>query len=93
MDRFKRKGADYSAPACWFYFYAFRMVVSATGQTAWHCGLSKCPTHSTHVAGSIKYGVPSVIELVGHSGTQAPQAMHSSVIFMAMGNYSLLEFG
>jgi hypothetical protein len=33
--------------------YALMMAVSATGQTAWHCGLSKWPTHSTQVAASI----------------------------------------
>ena len=33
--------------------YALRMASSATGQTATHCGASKCPSHSTHVAGSI----------------------------------------
>jgi hypothetical protein len=34
-----------------------------------------------------------VIELEGHSGRQAPQAMHSSVIFIAMGYHSLVNFG
>jgi p-aminobenzoyl-glutamate transporter AbgT len=32
-----------------------------------------------------------VIELVGHSGTHAPQAIHSSVIFIAMGKHSLVK--
>jgi hypothetical protein len=27
---------------------------------------------------------PSLMDSVGHSGTHAPQAMHSSVIFMVM---------
>jgi hypothetical protein len=27
---------------------------------------------------------PSLIDSVGHSGTQAPQAMHSELIFIAM---------
>jgi hypothetical protein len=31
---------------------------------------------------------PSVIDSVGHSGKHAPQAMHSSVIFMAMVGFS-----
>jgi hypothetical protein len=29
---------------------------------------------------------PSVMELVGHSGSQAPQEMHASLIFIAMSN-------
>jgi hypothetical protein len=32
-----------------------------------------------------------VIELVGHSGTHAPQAIHSSVIFIAIGYHSLVK--
>jgi hypothetical protein len=31
---------------------------------------------------------PSVMELVGHSGMHAPQAMQSSWIFIAMGKLS-----
>jgi hypothetical protein len=31
---------------------------------------------------------PSEIDWVGHSGSQAPQEMHSSVIFIAMGSAS-----
>jgi hypothetical protein len=32
------------------------------------------------------------MELVGHSGTHAPQAMQSSLIVMDMGYYSLVKF-
>jgi hypothetical protein len=34
---------------------------------------------------------PSLIELVGHSGKHAPQAMHSSVIFIAIGYFSWIR--
>jgi hypothetical protein len=34
---------------------------------------------------------PSVIDSVGHSGKHAPQAMHSSVIFIAMSVFSFFE--
>jgi hypothetical protein len=57
----------------------------STGQVAAHWGLSKWPTQSTHVAALITYTPsPSLMELVGQTGSHAPQAMHSSVIFMVM---------
>jgi hypothetical protein len=34
---------------------------------------------------------PSVIDSVGHSGVQAPQAIQSSVIFIAMMKFSFVK--
>jgi hypothetical protein len=64
------------------------LTMHSTGQTEAHWGESWWPTHSTQVAASITYKTPSpsVIESVGHSGMHAPQAMHSSWIFIAMVN-------
>jgi hypothetical protein len=57
----------------------------STGQFAAHWGLSKWPTQSTHVSALMTYTPsPSLIEFVGQAGSHAPQAMHSSVIFMVM---------
>jgi hypothetical protein len=60
----------------------------STGQISTHCGSSYSPSHSVQVFGSItKTILLSVIELVGHTGTQSPQDMHSaSTIYKAMIN-------
>jgi hypothetical protein len=64
---------------------AYALMMHSTGHTDMHCGESWCPTHSTQVSALITYmGDSSVIDSVGHSGTHAPQEMHSSVIFIAM---------
>ena len=51
-----------------------------------HCGSSKSPSHSVQVAALIlKIPLFSVIELVGHTGLQSPQDVHSiCTIFRAM---------
>jgi len=62
------------------------LTMQSTGQTSTHFGVSWWPTHSTQVAWSITYRTPSpsLMDSVGHSGMHAPQAMHSSLIFMLM---------
>jgi len=65
--------------------------VLSTGQTAAHCGVSKCPMHSVHFLGSIT-NVPffSVIATLGHSGSHAEQLVHcDEMIFKAMAVSSL----
>jgi hypothetical protein len=58
----------------------------STGQTSAHCSVSWKPTHSVQSFGSIwKVSSPSLIASFGHSGSQAPQLMHSSVIIVAIG--------
>jgi hypothetical protein len=60
--------------------------VSSTGQTAAHCGESKCPRHSVHFFGSIT-NVPffSEIATFGHSGSHAEQLVHcEDMIFSAI---------
>jgi len=66
----------------------FAWTMQSTGQTLTHLGESWWPWHSTQVAWSITYRMPSpsLMDSVGHSGTQAPQAMQSSVIFIVMVN-------
>src|SRR5512144_1606167 len=60
-------------------------MMQSTGQTSMHFCVSCAPTHSVQRSGATMYVVPSVlIAWFGHSGSQAPQAMHSSTIFMAM---------
>jgi hypothetical protein len=59
--------------------------MQSTGQTSTHFGLSKWPMHSTQVAASItKMSPPSVMDLVGHSGSHAPQAMQVSSMTSAI---------
>jgi hypothetical protein len=63
----------------------------STGQTATHCGESKCPSHSVHFLGSIT-NVPffSRIAVFGHSGSQAEQPVQvDAMIFSAMSNLRL----
>src|ERR1035437_1451176 len=57
----------------------------STGHTETHCCSSKNPTHSVQRSGSIsKMSSPMEIALFGHSGSQAMQLVHSSVIFKAI---------
>jgi hypothetical protein len=60
--------------------------VLSTGQTAAHCGESKCPMHSVHFFGSItKVPFFSVIATLGHSGSHAEQLVHcEAMIFSAI---------
>jgi hypothetical protein len=52
---------------------AFLMQPS-TGHTAMHCGASKWPSHSVHLAGSMmKTPLFSRMASLGHSGSQAEQ--------------------
>lgn len=50
------------------------------------------PSHSLHFSGSITYMSPSLIAVFGHSGRQSPQAVHSSVILIAIKLTSLPLF-
>jgi hypothetical protein len=65
------------------------------GQTFTHCGLEKSPSHSVHSLGLILYKpFLTLIEAVGHSGSQSPHEVHKSVlIFIAMMNllFQILE--
>jgi len=65
---------------------SYALTMQATGQASAHCGDAKWPSHSTQVVASITYRMPSpsVIDWVGHSGRQAPQAIQSSIIFIAI---------
>ncbi|SBT07870.1 hypothetical protein ACCAA_50107 [Candidatus Accumulibacter aalborgensis] len=56
------------------------------GQTSTHNGESLWPSHSVHVLASIlKKILPELIDLVGQTGLQSPQAVHmSESIFIAM---------
>jgi hypothetical protein len=60
--------------------------VFSTGQTAAHCGVSKCPMHSVHFFGLItKVPFFSEIATLGHSGSQAEQLVHcDAMIFNDM---------
>src|SRR3954447_20698252 len=56
----------------------------STGQTAAQASFSWKPTHSVQRAGSMtKMSSPWLMAWFGHSGSQAPQLMHSSVIIVA----------
>ena len=80
----------------WILFALFKSSISvsrlstsgmqhSTGQTAWQASSPWKPTHSVHKSGSIiKIKSPSEIALFGHSGSQAPQFMHSSVMTVAI---------
>ncbi len=58
----------------------------STGQTAAQASSSWKPTHSVQSSGSMtKMSSPCVMAWLGHSGSQAPQLMHSSVIIVAIG--------
>src|SRR5215471_6470813 len=58
----------------------------STGQTSAHCSLAWKPTHSVHRRGLMtKVSSPSLIASFGHSGSQTPQLMHSSVIMVDIG--------
>jgi len=56
------------------------------GQTSTHNGESLWPSHSVQVPASIlKKILPELIDLVGQTGLQSPQAVHmSGSIFIAM---------
>jgi len=56
------------------------------GHTFTHCGLSKSPSHSVQPLALMIYKpFFTLIEAVGHSGSQSPQEVHKSVlIFIAM---------
>jgi hypothetical protein len=56
------------------------------GQTLTHWGLSYSPSHSVHsFALMIVKPFFSLMEAVGHSGSQSPQEVHkSALIFIAM---------
>ena len=57
----------------------------STGQTAAQAISSWKPTHSLHSSALMtKMSGPEEIALLGHSGSHAPQLMHSSVILVAM---------
>jgi hypothetical protein len=56
------------------------------GQSFTHCGLSYSPSHSVHSLELMEY-MPffTLMEAVGHSGSQSPHAVHkSALIFIAM---------
>jgi len=61
-------------------------LMQPDGQTSTHKGLSLWPSHSVQVAASIlKKILPELIDLVGQTGLQSPQAVHmSGSIFIAM---------
>src|SRR5947207_5806264 len=57
----------------------------STGQTAAQASSSWKPTHSVQSAGSMtKISSPWLIAWLGHSGSHAPQLMHSTVIIVDM---------
>src|SRR3954464_3836296 len=57
----------------------------STGQTAAQASSSWNPTHSVQSLGSMtKMSSPWLMAWLGHSGSQAPQLMHSSVMMVAM---------
>src|SRR5713101_1426610 len=57
----------------------------STGHTAAQASCSWKPTHSVQSCGSItKMSSPWLIAWLGHSGSQAPQLMHSTVIIVDM---------
>ncbi|CAG4883700.1 protein of unknown function [Georgfuchsia toluolica] len=60
-------------------------TMESTGHTCMHCDLSKCPTHSVHLVGSIAYASsPAEIAPFGHSGTHASQLIQSELIINAI---------
>jgi len=67
-------------------------LMQLDGQTSTHSGESLWPSHSVQVPTSIlKKILPVLIDLVGQTGLQSPQAVHmSGSIFIAM--RVLLEF-
>src|SRR2546423_12492945 len=66
----------------------------STGQTAAHASSSWKPTHSVHSCGSMtKMSSPWLIAWFGHSGSHAPQLMHSTVIMVDMAAVSYLQAG
>jgi hypothetical protein len=56
------------------------------GHTFTHCGLSYSPSHSVHSLALMMYNpFFTLMEAVGHSGSQSPQEVHKSIlIFIAM---------
>jgi len=57
----------------------------SAGQTAMQAGASENPTHSVQDPASMTYtSSPAEIALTGHSGSQAPQYVHSSVMKSAI---------
>src|SRR5216683_2007788 len=57
----------------------------STGHTAAQASCSWKPTHSVQSSGSItKMSSPWLMAWLGHSGSQAPQLMHSTVIRVDM---------
>jgi len=58
--------------------------IHSTGQMATQRDPPSIPSHSLHFSGSITYMSPSPIAVFGHSGRQSPQAVHSSVILIAI---------
>jgi hypothetical protein len=62
--------------------YAGTQVFS-TGQTTAHCGVSKCPTHSVHFFGSIRYiSFLRRMAALGHSNSQAPHTVHCEAMIL-----------
>jgi hypothetical protein len=79
------------SPGCSFFHLASKASLDSflaasgcgapTGQTSAHLDEALEPTHSVHLSGSItKLELPSLIALFGHSDSQAPQLIQSSVI-------------
>jgi hypothetical protein len=67
---------------------AYTLMMQSLGQTALQA-CSGLPAHSSHFAGSIsKIESPWLIPWLVHSGSHAPQLMHSSVILFAIEKYS-----
>jgi hypothetical protein len=66
--------------------FAQAALMQPDGQTSTHNGESLWPSHSVQVAPSIlKKILPELIDLVGQTGLQSPQAVHmSESIFIAM---------
>src|SRR5438445_1932731 len=64
----------------------------STGQTAAQASCSWKPTHSVQSTGSMtKMSSPWLIAWFGHSGSHAPQLMHSTVIIVDMAALSYLQ--
>jgi hypothetical protein len=69
------------------YAYAASCVMQPLiGHTFTHCGLSYSPSHSVHSLALMMYNpFFTLMEAVGHSGSQSPQEVHKSVlIFIAI---------
>jgi hypothetical protein len=59
--------------------------VLSTGQTAVHCGVSKCPMHSVHFLGLItKVPFFSEMATLGHSGSHAEQLVHCEAMIFSV---------